>query len=280
MQKICIAVDSACDIPKKYLTENKIVVLPYHINFGDEEFIDGETITRDELYKKVEETEMMPKTSAIPPAVFSDFFSGLLEKHDAVVYITIGSRFSSACQNATLAASEFNSVFVVDSNTLSSGEALILLHAIALRDSGMEADAIANACREYAKRCDSSFVLDRLDFIHKGGRCSGVAALGANLLGIKPCLGITDGALGIEKKYRGKLKVVVSKYIRERLEGIEVDPKHVFLTDAGVDKEVWDAAYETLKELNCFNEIIQADAGCVISSHCGPGTLGILFAKK
>ena len=280
MQKICIAVDSACDIPKKYLVENEIVVLPYHINFGDEEFIDGETISRDELYKKVEETGMMPKTSAISPADFSDFFSKLTEKHDAVIYISIGSCFSSACQNAILAASEFDSVFVIDSNALSSGEALILLHAIALRNSGMEADAIAEASREYAKRCDSSFVLDRLDFIHKGGRCSGVAALGANLLGIKPCLGITDGALGVEKKYRGKLKVVVSKYIRERLEGVDVDPEYVFLTDAGVDKEVWDAAYETLKEMNCFNEIIQADAGCVISSHCGPGTLGILFAKK
>ncbi len=280
MANIRIAVDSACDIPKHYITENDIAVLPYHINFGDEEYIDGETITRAQLYKKVEETGVMPKTSAIAPALFSDFFADLLKESDAVIYISLGSHFSSACQNATLAASEFEGVHVVDSGALSSGEALVLLHAIALRESGMEAAAIAEECREYAKRCDSSFVLDRLDFMHKGGRCSGVTALGANILGIKPCLGITDGALGVDKKYRGKLKVVVSKYIRERLEGVEVDPKHVFLTDAGVDKEVWEAAHETLQELGRFDEIIKADAGCVISSHCGPGTLGILFVKK
>ncbi len=280
MSKIILAVDSACDIPKHFLTENEIAVLPYHISFGEEEFIDGVTITRDEIYKKVEETGLLPKTSAIPPADFTDFFTGLLEKGDAVIYFSIGSRFSSACQNACIAAGELENVYVVDTNSLSSGEALILLHAIRLRADGMEAAEIAEDCRTYSTRCDVSFVLDRLDYIHKGGRCSGVAALGANLLGIKPSLGIVDGALGMEKKYRGKLKVVVSKYIRERLAEVTPETDYVFLTDAGVDKEVHDAAYETLKELHIFKEIYLTDAGCVISSHCGPGTLGILFVKK
>lgn len=280
MQNIIFAIDSACDIPKSFITDNAVVVLPYHINFGDEEFVDGVTITRDELYKKVEETGTMPKTSAIPPAAFSDFFASLLEKGDAVVYFSLGSKFSSACQNANLAASEFENVYVVDTNSLSSGEALVLLHAISLRESGMDASSIAADCASYAEKCDTSFVLDQLSYIHKGGRCSGIAALGANLLGIKPCLSITDGALGIDKKYRGKLKVVISKYIQERLQDADVETDYVFLTDAGVDPEVWQAAYDTLKGLNIFKEIYQTDAGCVISSHCGPGTLGILFAKK
>ncbi len=280
MQKIVIAVDSACDIPKHFLTENDICVLPYHVNFGDEEFIDGVTITRDALYKKVEETGVMPKTSAIPPAAFSDFFAELLQKGDAVLYLSLGSRFSSACQNAVLAASEFENVYVVDTASLSSGEALVLLHAIELRKQGLDAAAISEDCTAYAKRCNVSFVLDQLDYIHRGGRCSGIAALGANLLGIKPSLAITDGMLGMDKKYRGKLKIVVSKYIRERLEGVAADPAYVFLTDAGVEPEVAAAAYETLEELGIFKEIYRADAGCVISSHCGPGTLGILFAEK
>ncbi len=280
MQNIIFATDSACDIPKSFITENDVVVLPYQISFGDEEFIDGVTITRDELYKKVEETGSMPKTSAISPAAFSDFFASLCEKGDAVLYFSLGSKFSSACQNATLAASEFENVYVVDTNSLSSGEALVLLHGIALQKSGMDASSIAADCADFSKRCDTSFVLDQLSYIHKGGRCSGIAALGANLLGIKPCLSITDGALGIDKKYRGKLKVVISKYIQERLQDVEVETDHVFLTDAGVDPEVWQAAYDTLKGLNIFKEIYQTDAGCVISSHCGPGTLGILFARK
>lgn len=280
MEKIMIAIDSTCDIPKEFLVENDIAVIPYHISFGSEDYIDGETISRDELYRKVEETGLLPKTAAIPPAIFTDYFSQLLAKGDAVVYLSLGSRFSSACQNAFLAASELENVFIVDTNSLSSGEALVLLHAIQLRKDGKSAAEIAEACTAYARRCDVSFVLDDLTYIHKGGRCSGVAALGANLLGIKPCLAITDGELRVDKKYRGKLKLVVSKYIKERLESVDAEPEHVFLADAGVDPEVHEAAYATLKELGIFEKIYTTDAGCGISSHCGPGTLGILFVRK
>ncbi len=280
MQKIIFAVDSACDVPASVLTKHSVAVIPYHISFGDAEFVDGVSITRDEIYKKVEELGMMPKTSAIPPADFTDFFTSLLEQGEAVVYFSIGSGFSSACQNARLAASELENVFVVDTMSLSSGEALLLLHAISLREGGATAAEIAAACTDMASCCDVSFVLDRLDYIHRGGRCSGVAALGANLLGIKPCLAVSDGKLGMEQKYRGKLKMVVSKYIKERLAEKEVQPDFVFLTDAGVDPEVHAAALETLEELGIFAKIYEADAGCVISSHCGPGTLGILFLRK
>ncbi len=279
MQKIVFATDSSCDIPKHFLTENAVTVLPYHISFGDEDFIDGVTITRDMLYQKEKETGMMPKTAAIPPAVFADFFRELSEKGDAVLYFSLGSRFSSACQNAVLAAAEFPNVFVVDTNSLSAGEALVLLHAISLRESGMDAAAIAEECAAFSARCDVSFVLDRLDYIHKGGRCSGVAALGANLLGIKPCLSISDGMLGIEKKYRGKLKVIVAKYITERLAENPPASPYVFLADSGIDAEILDAAREALQNANLFETIYETDAGCVISSHCGPGTLGIIYVK-
>ncbi len=279
MQKIVFATDSSCDIPKHFLTDNAVSVLPYHISFGDEDFIDGVTITRDVLYQKEKETGMMPKTAAIAPAVFEDFFRELLEKGDAVVYFSIGSRFSSACQNACIAAAEFENVFVVDTNSLSSGEALVLLHAISLRESGMEAAAIQEECAAFSARCDVSFVLDRLDYMHKGGRCSGVTALGANLLGIKPCIAITDGMLGMEKKYRGKFKMIVSKYIEERLSEIPPASSYVILANSGVDAEILDAAREALQNANLFETIYETDAGCVISSHCGPGTIGIIYVK-
>ncbi|MBQ7033335.1 MAG: DegV family protein [Clostridia bacterium] len=280
MEKIILAVDSACDIPARFLEENEITVLPFHITLGADDFIDGVTITRDVLYEKVEKTGLLPKTAAISPADFTDFFSSLLQKGDAVVYFSLGAKFSSACQNARLAAEDLNNVFVVDTASLSSGEALVLLHGAALRKEGKSAAEIAADCSAYAARCDASFVLDRLDYMHRGGRCSGVAALGANLLGIKPSLGVSEGSLGLEKKYRGKLKIVVSKYIRERLENVQAVPDYVFLTDAGVDPEVREAAYETLQALGIFKEIYRTDAGCVISSHCGPGTLGILFVRQ
>ena len=280
MQKIVFATDSACDIPKAFLADNNIAVLPYHISFGDEDFIDGVTINRDLLYKKAEETGMLPKTAAIAPAVFSEFFEELLQKGESVIYFSVGSRFSSACQNATIAAAELENVYVVDTASLSSGEALMLLHAIELSERGMDAATIAKDCADFAAACDVSFVLDKLDYMHKGGRCSGTAALGANLLGIKPCLGISNGMLAMEKKYRGKPKVVISKYIAERIAENTPVSSYVFLTNSGVDADVLEAARTALEESHAFETIYEVDAGCVISSHCGPGTLGIIFVKK
>ena len=164
--------------------------------------------------------------------------------------------------------------------SLSSGIGLVLLEAIRLRNEGVSAGEIHTALTAFTKKCDASFILDRLDFMHKGGRCSGVAALGANLLGIKPCISVRDGKLGMEKKYRGKLKFVVRRYIEERLSEAEPDGRHIFLTDAGVDPEIAEYAFTLLNESGKFETIYRADAGCVISSHCGPRTLGILFIRK
>ncbi len=280
MQTIILATDSACDVPGHILEENQISVLPFPITIGEKEYLDGVTITRDALYKIVDETGALPKTSSISPAMYADFFEECLKKGDVLIYLSLGSCFSSACQNATIAASSFDNVFVVDTASLSSGEGLVLLEAIRLRSIGMPAAEIAEALAAFAKRCDVSFVLDQLAYMHKGGRCSATTALGANLLGIKPCLSICDGMLGMEKKYRGKLKAVITRYIAERLSETDTENAHVFLTDAGVDDEIREAAYAALVESGKFETIYKTDAGCVISSHCGPGTLGILFVRK
>lgn len=280
MQNIILATDSACDVPYSILEENEVKVIPFHINFGEKEYTDGVTITRDELYARFEETGTLPKTAAISPNDYQDFFEALLQKGDAVIFLSLGSEFSSACRNACLAAEAFENVYVVDTASLSSGIGLVLLEAIRLRNEGVSAGEIHTALTAFTKKCDASFILDRLDFMHKGGRCSGVAALGANLLGIKPCISVRDGKLGMEKKYRGKLKVVVRRYIEERLLEAEPDGRHIFLTDAGVDPEITEYAFTLLNESGKFETIYRADAGCVISSHCGPGTLGILFIRK
>ncbi len=280
MHNIILATDSACDVPYAVIKENDIHVLPFHITFGDKDFTDGVTITRDALYKMAEETGSLPRTSAISPADFTDFFAELLKKGDAVIYLSLGAHFSSAYQNACHAAADFENVYVVDTGSLSSGEGLVLLEAIRLKNAGAAAAEIHDALSDFSKRCDASFVLDQLAYMHKGGRCSGTAALGANLLGIKPCLSVRDGKLGMEKKYRGKLKMVIGRYIEERLAETEVEDSHVFLTDAGVDPEIRTYAAALLQQSGKFKTIYQTDAGCVISSHCGPGTLGILFVRK
>lgn len=280
MQNIILATDSACDVPASVLEEHQIHVLPFHINFGDTEYEDGISITRDMLYKLTEETGQMPKTAALSPGIFTDFFSALLKKGDAVVFLSLGAQFSSSFQNACLAAGEFENVYVVDTASLSSGEGLVLLEAIRLRNEGTGAAEMHASLSAFTARCDASFILDRLDFMHKGGRCSSITALGANLLGIKPCLSVQEGKLGMEKKYRGKLKMVIGKYIEERLSDSETEDEHVFLTDAGIDPEIRAYAFEKLQATGKFKTIYQTDAGCVISSHCGPGTLGILFVRK
>jgi len=280
MQNIILATDSACDVPASVLKEHQIHVLPFHITFGDTEYEDGISITRDMLYKLTEETGQMPKTAALSPGVFTDFFHALLKKGDAVIFLSLGAQFSSSYQNACLAAGEFENVYVVDTASLSSGEGLVLLEAIRLRNEGTGAAEMHASLSDFTARCDASFILDRLDFMHKGGRCSGITALGANLLGIKPCLSVREGKLGVEKKYRGKLKMVIGKYIEERLSDLDTEDEHVFLTDAGIDPEIRAYALEKLKATGKFKTIYQTDAGCVISSHCGPGTLGILFVRK
>ena len=280
MQNIIFTVDSSSDMPSSLLAKHNISVLPFYINFGDETYRDGVDIDRATLYEKVEKTGVMPKTAAIPPAIYGDFFAEKRKDADAVIHFSIGSGLSSSYQNATLAASEYDNVFVVDTNTLSSAEALVILHALDLAKEGKSAKEIVADCVSYKDRCDASFVLDTLDYMKKGGRCSGAAALGANLLGIKPALNMQDGTLMLCKKYRGKLKMVIPKYIEERLAACTPDPTRIFITNSGIDAEIIELAHETVEKSGIFSEIIHTDAGCVISSHCGPGTLGILFATK
>lgn len=280
MQKVIITADSSCDMPSVVREKYDVPILPFYINIGDETFRDGVDIDRDTLYKKVEETGILPQTAAIAPGVFADFFAEQKEKAEAVVHFSVGAKLSSAYQSAMLAASEMENVFVVDTKNLSSAETLTILHGLELAEKGCDGETIAKECRDFAEKCDASFVLDTLDYMKKGGRCSAAAALGANLLGIKPSLAMYDGKLELDKKYRGKLKMVLPKYIHERIEAVTPDTKRIIIANSGVDADVLEAAVNAVSSLGIFEEILLSEAGCVISSHCGPGTLGILFVTK
>ena len=280
MNKVIITADSSCDMPPALLQKYGIPIIPFYVNFDNESFRDNIDIDRDTLFQRVKETGVLPKTASIAPAEFSAFFAEHLKNSGGIVHISIGSHLSSAFQNATIAATEFDNVFVVDSQALSSAESLIILYAASLAEAGHDAKLIAKEATSYAKRCDISFVLDTLTYMSKSGRCSSITSLGANLLGIKPALSMKDGDLGVGKKYRGKMKMVLPKYIKERLADASVDSTRAFITHTGVDNETMALVMQAVEETGMFKEIIVSEAGCVIASHCGPGTLGILFVRE
>lgn len=280
-KKIILSADSTCDLTTELFEKYNISRLPLYITFGEESFRDGVEITPDELYQKVKETDTLPKTSAVSVGDFIEYFGKLLEEADQVIHFSISSALSCTFQNATLASAEFEGrVFLVDTLNLSTGEALTVLHAAELLKADKTAEEIVADCESYAKRVDASFIVDKLEFLHKGGRCSALTALGANLLSIKPCIEVSGGKMDVGKKYRGKFKAVLQKYVEERLASGDIDTSRIFVTHAGCADDVVETVYTAVKDSGIFKEVLLTRAGCTISSHCGPDTLGILFARN
>lgn len=280
-KKIILSADSTCDLTPELFEKYNISRLPLYITFGEESFRDGVEITPDELYQKVKETDTLPKTSAVSVGDFIEYFGKLLEEADQIVHFSLSSSLSCTFQNAVLASAEFEGrVFLVDTLNLSTGEALTILHAAELLEAGKTAEEIVADCESYVKRVDASFIVDKLEFLHKGGRCSALAALGANLLSLKPCIEVSGGKMDVGKKYRGKFKAVLQKYVEERLASDNIDATRIFVTHAGCAEDVVETVYTAVKDTGLFKEVLLTRAGCTISSHCGPDTLGILFARN
>ncbi len=279
--KIIISADSTCDLTPELLEKYQIKTLPLYITFGDKSYLDGVEITPDEIYQKVEAGGIMPKTSAISIGDFIEYFGGLLKEADQVIHFTLSSGLSCTYQNACLAAEDFEGrVFVVDSENLSTGEALTILHASDMVAGGKTAEEIVAEAEGYRKRVDASFIVDKLDYLYKGGRCSALSALGANLLSIKPCIEVKGGKMDVGKKYRGKFGAVLQKYIAERLAEGEFCTDRIFVTHAGCDPEIVETAKKAVEDIGIFRDVLLTRAGCTISSHCGADTLGILFVRK
>ena len=238
-------------------------------------------IDPDLIYQNYEQTGMLPKTSAINMADASEFFAQYVNEGYTVIFFTISSEMSSTYQNVRLAASEFENVYVVDTKNLSTGGGLLVVSACEMAAEGKTAREIVERCEALTACVDASFVIDSLEFLRKGGRCSALAAFGANLLGLKPCIMVRDGKMSVGKKYRGKFEVVLQKYIEDRIgDASDIDLDRVFVTHAGCDPEIYQACVEKVKALAPFKEVFVTRAGCTISSHCGRNTLGVLFVRK
>lgn len=279
--RIIITADSTCDLSQELLERYDIRTIKLMITLGEDTFLDGEGFTPLDMYARFRKDGTLPKTSAPGVQEFLDFFTLFTDQGYSVVHLDISAELSNTYNAACLAAAELKGVYVVDTRMLSTGVGLLAIEGAECRDRGMPAKEIAQHLRRLTEKVQTSFVLDTLEFMWKGGRCSGITALGANLLHLKPALEMKNGKLGVYKKYRGNMTSVYKQYIKERLEGRKVRPEHVFITESGeIDEAVVKEIEELVRETIPVKEIHHTIAGCTVSTHCGPKTLGILFMEE
>lgn len=280
-KKIVIASDSTTDLGPELIEKYQIKILPLGVNLGETHYTDGVDIDPDYIYKHYEETGVLPKTSAANIADYIDFYTKYTSDGSSLIFFSLSGEMSSTYHNAVLAAEDFENIYVVDTRNLSTGGGLVVLSACEMAEQGMEASEIAERCRELTARVDASFIIDNLEFLYKGGRCSALAAFGANLLQLKPCIMVRDGKMGVGKKYRGKFMQVLEKYISDMVgDASDIEIDKIFVTHAGCDAEIVDKCVAQVKSIAPFENVYITRAGCTISSHCGRNTLGVLFIRK
>ena len=281
--KIRISSDSTCDLNREYLEEHGVTLVTLYTNMGEDTYRDGIDITPADIFAHVAAGGELCSTTANNVADYDWVFTELLKECDAVVHINIGAEFSCCHQNAKVAAAEFpGKVFVVDSRNLTTGQGLLVCEAVQMAESGeYSPQEIAERLNALTDKVDASFLLGALDYIVKGGRCSPVAALGANLLRLKPCIELKDGKMVVGKKYRGSYEKCAVDYIKEKLSGREdIDYSRIFFVHTAISQELIALVMAEIARTAPFAEIIETTAGCTISCHCGPETLGLSFFKK
>lgn len=280
-EKVLITSDSTTDLSAELLEQYHIPILPLIVNLNDVDHKDGIDITPEDIYQNYTLNGTLPKTAAPNLADCTDFFRKYAEQGYHIVHFTISSDMSSSYQNSVIAAQEFENIHVVDTRNLSTGGGLLVIRAAELAEQGMRAAVIAEECRRLTSFVDTSFVIDTLEFLHKGGRCSALAMLGANMMKFKPCIVVKDGKMSVSKKYRGKFDAVLLQYIVERIgDGSDIDSSHIFITHGGCAPETVETCAEKLRHLGNFPNIHITHANSTICSHCGPNTLGVLFLRK
>lgn len=278
---IKILSDSTCDLSQELLEKYNITLVPLTVIKNGETFSDGITITPAEIFAHVAAGGDLCSTTAMNVGEYEQWFAKFASDYDAVVHINIGACFSSSYQNACIAAEEFENIRVIDSKNLSTGQGLVVLKACELAKDCSDLDALQAELEAFTGRVEASFLLDQLAYMVKGGRCSSAAALGANLLNLKPCIEVKDGKMSVVKKYRGNFPKCLSNYIKDRLDNRDdLDKTNLFVTRTPVSEDCLSAVTDAVNSYADFENIYWTEAGCTVSCHCGPGTLGVLFVRK
>ena len=279
--KIKISSDSTCDLSKELLDAYNITLIPLSVIKDSKDYKDGVTITPAEIFAHVAAGGALCSTSAVSIGEYVDEFSKYVKEYDGIIHINIGSGFSTCYQSACLAAEEFDNVRIVDSCNLSTGQGLVVLKACELAQTCTDLDELADELRKFTEKVEASFLVDKLDYLVKGGRCSSAAALGANLLNLKPCIEVKDGKMTVVKKYRGNYAKCLAAYVKERLADREdLDRTHLFVTQTSVSEDAYQGVMDAVHTYGGFEHVYETLAGCTVSCHCGPGTLGVLFVRK
>ena len=275
--KIHFSADSTCDVSPEFLVRYPVEILPLAVELEGKFYRDGVDLTPDTIISRVNAGAALPKTSAINVEEYREAFTRALETSDAVIHFNISSDFSSCHQNACIAAEGLN-VWCIDSRNLSTGITMLLAEGFDRAEAGMEPEQIARELRARVDKVDVSFIVDRLDYLYKGGRCSALAMLGANMLHIRPCIEVRDGKMGVCRKYRGTYERCLRQYIADRMRTKDdVKPRRIFLTHTGVAAQAVQAVREMVLQEVPFAEVYEVRAGCSITSHCGENTFGIIM---
>ncbi len=273
-----IIADSTCDLPEALLTQYDITILPLSIVKDGQFYRDRIEITPQDVFAHVDAGGALCSTAAVNVSEFTDCFAQYSSRYDAVICITLSAEMSSCYQNACLAAASFSNVYAVDSRNLSSAQGLLALDAARLAAEGYAGHEIVRILNEETGKVQSSFLLDRLDYMRKGGRCSAVAALGANLMHLKPCIAVKDGKMGVVKKYRGSFEHCMVQYTKELLEHSPNSRGDIaIVVHPAADRAAVDATLLTLKEDGRFKAVYEARTGCTVACHCGANTIGVMF---
>lgn len=279
---IKITSDSTCDLSPELLARFDVALSPLYVEKNGETFRDGVDIVPDDIFAHVAAGGDLCKTAACNIDDYTKFFSQYAGEHEAVIHVSLSSEFSSSCQNACIAAEEFDNVYVIDSRNLSTGQGLVVIEAAKMAQAGADAEDIVAAMNDLAQRVDASFLVDRLDYLHKGGRCSAITALGANLLKLKPCIEVRGGKMSVAQKYRGAFPKCIGEYASARLNAAtDLVHERIFITyTSGCSEQTKQAARDAVAAYGKFAEVNETVAGCTVSCHCGPSTLGILYIHE
>lgn len=279
--KIKILSDSTCDLSPAQLAEHNIDLARLTVIKDGQAYSDGATITPADIFAHVAAGGDLCSTTAYNVGEYQELFGKFAGEYDGIIHISLGSGFSSSYQNACLAAEDYPNVRVVDSQNLSTGHGLVVLEACRLIKEHDDLDLIVEKLNAYTPRIEASFLLDQLQYMVKGGRCSAAAALGANLLNLKPCIEVKDGKMGVVKKYRGNYAKCLANYVKDRLaDRDDIVRDEMFLTYTTVTDPCLAAVKQAIEEHGHFKTVYETTAGCTVSCHCGPDTLGVLFVRK
>ena len=277
--KIKITADSTCDLSPELITRYNVGIMPLHVTLGEDDYLDGVTIQPQAIYDYYAANKALPKSGCRTEEEYYEFFKGFLDDgFDAVVHYDISAEMSGSYNNALLASKRLKNVFVVDSRSLSTGTGLLVLDACDMVCKGMSPEKIVERSEKRIPFVQASFIIDKLEFLYRGGRCSSLVYLGANLLQIKPCIVVKDGAMGVGSKPMGKYTRCIDKYIAEiKKTYTNPDKTRVFVTHTKMDEGLAEKVVNEVKSWNIFDEVLETTAGCTVTTHCGSNTIGILF---